>query len=99
MKVEESQVDKLRVKKYDNRAALGQDAARLVGERLVELQQTQQIIHMIFASAPSQNEFLENLIAFDGIDWQKIVAFHMDEYIGLSTEHDQSFGYFLRKKL
>ena len=99
MKVEENQVDNLHVKKYDSRQALGQDAARLVGEKLLELQRSQKVIHMIFASAPSQNEFLENLIKFEGIDWEKIVAFHMDEYIGLSTEHDQSFGYFLRKKL
>lgn len=99
MKVEEKKVDKLRVKKYDSRKSLGQDAARLVGEKITELQRTQKVIHMIFASAPSQNEFLENLGAFQGIDWTSIVAFHMDEYIGLPTDHDQSFGYFLRQKL
>ena len=39
---------------------------------------------MIFAAAPSQNDFLEALIDDKTIEWEHINAFHMDEYIGFS---------------
>ena len=40
---------------------------------------------MIFAAAPSQQEFLAALTGIEDIEWGKILAFHMDEYLGLST--------------
>lgn len=54
---------------------------------------------MIFAAAPSQNEFLETLTAAEGIDWSRVVAFHMDEYIGLPVGAPQRFSQFLKEKL
>jgi len=54
---------------------------------------------MIFAAAPSQNEFLDALILQPGIAWERIAAFHMDEYIGLPTDAPQGFGNFLRERL
>ena len=56
-------------------------------------------INMIFAAAPSQNEFLAHLIADKSIDFTKINAFHMDEYIGLPADAPQGFGNFLRERL
>jgi glucosamine-6-phosphate deaminase len=51
---------------------------------------------MIFAAAPSQNEFLAALVADKEIDFSRINAFHMDEYVGLSPDAPQGFGNFLR---
>jgi len=56
-------------------------------------------LSIVFASAPSQNEFLEELSQSPGIHWNEITAFHLDEYIGLSTDAPESFGHFLRVKL
>ena len=56
-------------------------------------------INMIFAAAPSQNEVLAALCADTTIDWSRINAFHMDEYIGLSAEAPQGFGNFLREHI
>ena len=39
-------------------------------------------MNIIFAAAPSQNETLAHLVAGEGIDWCRVRAFHMDEYIG-----------------
>lgn len=50
---------------------------------------------MIFAAAPSQADMLEQLIAAPGIDWSRVTAFHMDEYIGLPTGHKQRFASWL----
>ncbi|MFC5409431.1 glucosamine-6-phosphate deaminase [Larkinella bovis] len=93
------QVDQLRVNLYPNRRELGQHAARAVADKIRELQQTQERINIIFASAPSQNEFLETLAQETGLAWDRIRAFHMDEYVGLATEAPQSFGQYLKQQL
>jgi glucosamine-6-phosphate deaminase len=54
---------------------------------------------MVFASAPSQVEFLREFAAAPGIDWSSLTAFHMDEYLGVSADAEQSFGYFIRTHL
>jgi glucosamine-6-phosphate deaminase len=56
-------------------------------------------LSIAFASAPSQNEFLEALRKDTSIPWERIVCFHLDEYRGLSEKSLQSFSYFLRDKL
>ncbi|MBR2424994.1 MAG: glucosamine-6-phosphate deaminase [Tidjanibacter sp.] len=54
--------------------------------------------NIIFAAAPSQNEFLEAMASSD-IDWTRVNAFHMDEYIGLPQDAPQGFGNFLRRAI
>jgi glucosamine-6-phosphate deaminase len=53
---------------------------------------------MVFAAAPSQNEFLAALV-LQPLQWGRINAFHMDEYLGLGSDAPQSFGYYLRTQL
>ena len=54
---------------------------------------------IVAASAASQIEFLEALIAVPGIDWSRVELFHLDEYIGLPAEHPASFCRFLQERL
>jgi len=89
---------KLKVRIYDNRKNLGANAALDVASKIRELLKEKSEINMIFAAAPSQNEFLENLLKED-IEWNRINAFHMDEYIGLDASAPQGFGNFLRDRL
>jgi len=91
--------DNLKVKIYSTRAELGFASGREAGNKIKELLLTQQFINIIFAAAPSQNEFLENLIAQKGIEWDRINAFHMDEYIGLPATAPQAFGNFLKEAI
>lgn len=91
--------EKLDVLVFENRTALGQTAAKMVSEKIRQLLFTKPAINMIFAAAPSQNEFLDALSNDDRIDWQKINAFHMDEYLGLPRAAPELFGSFLKKKL
>ncbi|HEY3373122.1 MAG TPA: glucosamine-6-phosphate deaminase [Prolixibacteraceae bacterium] len=91
--------DKLEVKIYSTRAELGQAAGYEAGNQIKELLNSQQIINIIFAAAPSQNEFLESLINQQGIAWDRINAFHMDEYLGLPADAPQGFGNFLRERI
>lgn len=90
--------EQLEVVIADSRDQLGEIAAEAVFNRINELLLVQESINMIFAAAPSQNEFLQALIQ-KPIEWSRIVAFHMDEYIGLAEEAPQSFGNFLKERL
>lgn len=91
--------DKLVCKQYDTRAELGKEAAAETAEVIKKLLSKKDEISMIFAAAPSQNEFLENLILDKEIDFNRINAFHMDEYIGLPAEAPQGFGNFLKEHI
>ncbi len=95
----EFEKDKLKVKIYDSRSTMGKEAAREASEVIIDLLTKKNEINVIFAAAPSQNEFLAALTADKDIQWEKINAFHMDEYINLDPEAPQGFGNFLRGKL
>ena len=87
---------KLPVRIYDTRRNMGEAAAADVAACIRELLAVKQEIYMIFAAAPSQNEFLAALAAAPGIEWGRIHALHMDEYVGLPADAPQGFGNFLR---
>lgn len=90
------QKDRLLVKIMPNRTEMGEVAAADVHERILALLAQKEHINMVFGAAPSQNDVLASLTAYKDIDWSRINAFHMDEYIGLSGEWlKQSFGTYL----
>lgn len=97
--VKTERVDHLQVKVYANRNLLGTAAGMEVAEKMKELLAQKERIRMIFAAAPSQNEFLAELSQAEGIDWSRVTAFHMDEYIGLSEEAPERFSKFLWDRL
>ncbi len=92
-------VDNLRVVVCEDRNELGKLAAAEAAEYLRSLAKEKEEINAIFAAAPSQNEFLAELSASAGIPWQKIRAFHMDEYIGLSPDAPQRFANYLKEHI
>ncbi len=91
--------DKLTVKIYDSRADMGKAAGEEAAAKIKELIAAKGKVNMIFAAAPSQNETLATLVSDKEIDWTKVNAFHMDEYIGLSPEAPQGFGNFLKDRI
>ena len=91
--------DALSVYICEDRTELGRLSAKAVYDRINEIYKTKEEINMLFAAAPSQNEFLEALTAHEDIPWQRINAFHMDEYIGLDRNAPQRFGNFLKKRI
>jgi glucosamine-6-phosphate deaminase len=92
-------VDQLSVQVYENRKDLGNAAAADVTNKIKDLLSQKDGIRMVFAAAPSQNEFLEVLRSDSSIDWDRITVFHMDEYIGLTKGAPQSFSQFLCDRL
>ena len=92
--------DKLAVKVADTRGEMGRIAAADIRERIIALLQVKSSVHMIFAAAPSQNDVLASLLAYEDIEWERVCAYHMDEYIGLREEDaDKSFGTYLTEHI
>lgn len=92
-------IDNLSIYLFPDREAMGKKAAADVSDAIRDLLKKKAEIGMIFAAAPSQNEFLTALAADSSIPWERINAFHMDEYIGLSPDAPQGFGNFLKEHL
>jgi glucosamine-6-phosphate deaminase len=90
---------RLRVEVFPSRPMMGLASARAVAEAIRGLIARDGRAAVIFASAPSQNEFLAALRQEPGIDWPKLTAFHLDEYVGIAPDHPASFRRFLVDRL
>jgi glucosamine-6-phosphate deaminase len=53
---------------------------------------------IVVATGASQFDFLEALTGTEGVDWSRVTAFHLDEYIGLAPTHPASFRGYLRER-
>lgn len=91
--------DLLTVNVYSTAEEMGAAAASDVAARIAALLSEKAEINMIFAAAPSQNTFLAHLVADKRIEWNRINAYHMDEYIGIASDAPQGFANFLRRSL
>lgn len=95
------QVDRLGVEVHPGRQALGHAAATAVCGYLHEQLAQRGEARVMFACAPSQNEFLAELVRLSSlhrdtyVPWDRVVAFHMDDYVGLHGNHPQSFRRYL----
>lgn len=91
--------DALEVLVFETRALAGRVAARDVAREIVARQHAAGWANVVFAAAPSQDEFLARLVAHREIEWDRVVAFHMDEYLGLGADHPASFRRYLQEHL
>ena len=82
------QKEELQVKIFDTRAEMGRVAAADFAAVVKELLQTKDTIRIILAA-----------VADKSIDFSRVDAFHMDEYIGLDKDAPQGFGNFLRDRI
>lgn len=90
--------DNLKIKIFDTRVLMGEAAAKEISSKINELLENKEYLNIVFAAAPSQNEFLSSFVK-KNVAWNRINAFHMDEYVGLSQNAPQLFGNYLRNKL
>lgn len=93
---------RLAVEIHADRPRLGAAAARAAAAYLHEVIAERGEARVIFACAPSQDEFLASLIELSrtgntSVDWSRVTAFHMDDYVGLAGTHPQSFRHYLQE--
>src|SRR5215472_8653752 len=94
--LESSSLNGLVVHVAESRVAMGNQAAAGIGDEIRACLRKQAGVRMVFAAAPSQAEMLAGLCGEKDIDWARVTAFHMDEYLGLAAESPQRFGAWLR---
>lgn len=88
----------MRIGIYENPADLGRHAAAIGAERIRGAIEKKGQACIILATGASQFEMVKALIAEPGIDWKKVEAFHLDEYVGISPAHKASFRKYLRER-
>lgn len=98
MKIFSTKVANLPVNVFETRAEMGDAAAKDAAERIKAVIAARGEANVVFAAAPSQNELLAGLVASD-VDWTRVRAFHMDEYVGISPDEPAGFGNFLRRAI
>ncbi|QEN09589.1 glucosamine-6-phosphate deaminase [Oceanispirochaeta crateris] len=97
--MKQASIGKLRAQVFNDRNSMGEAVVQDVTEVLLSLLETKATVNILFGAAPSQQEVLEGLRLSNLIPWERINAFHMDEYIGLDREAPQGFGNFLDRAL
>lgn len=91
--------DEVKVFIGETRDEMGSKVAADAIKRIKEELMNKEALNILFAAAPSQNDFFDELVKNKDIDWNRINAFHMDEYIGLGIESENSFSNFLRERV
>src|SRR6476661_4910678 len=74
---------------------LGKVAGAAAAQAIRDAIETNGSANIILATGTSQFETLKQLLIEPGIDWAKVVIFHLDEYIGLPITHPASFRKYL----
>lgn len=92
-------VDDVEVSVFADKAALGAAAAEHVAGLLRAALEVKGEAAIILATGASQYEFLDALRTVSGLDWRKVTAFHLDEYLGISPYHPASFRRYLKERV
>lgn len=91
----ERQLEKLRIRSFATREELGAVAAEAIATELRTRLARQDKVRMVFAAAPSQSDVLAALVAAKDVDWSRVEAFHMDDYVGLDEAAPERFANWL----
>jgi glucosamine-6-phosphate deaminase len=87
------------LKVFPDKSSLSRAAADQAANAIRSALTKQGHARIVAATAASQIEFLDALTKASGIDWSKLEAFHLDEYIGLPVTHPGSFRKMLLEQL
>jgi glucosamine-6-phosphate deaminase len=87
------------VRVFETKAGLAAAAADRAAAAIRETIVGRGRAHVIAATGASQFEFLDALTKASGIDWAKVVFFHLDEYVGLPEAHPASFRRYLKERI
>lgn len=97
--IKELKIGTLAIEVYGTREETGRAAAAFTASLIRKLLAEKQEISIVFAAAPSQNEFLDALVNTSSIEWGRIRAFHLDEYLGLPRKAPQRFARYLHDRI
>ncbi len=87
------------VRLFSDKLSMGRSAADQAATAIRRALGEHNHARIIAATGTSQFEFLDSLTSAPNIDWKKVEAFHLDEYIGLAATHPASFRKILIERL
>ena len=87
------------VEVHQTKQAAGQAAAQAAANAFRQAGRDSTNIPVIFATGSSQLETLRELTQIRDVPWDRMQAFHMDEYLGMAPDHPASFRRFLHENL
>jgi len=82
---------------FNDAEELGKAAAQLSEKIINKAIQDNGYARIVLSTGLSQITLLNNLIKTK-IDWNKVIMFHLDEYIGINENHPASFRKYLKEK-
>lgn len=84
---------------YTNEQEMAEAAAENTAETLIRAVDRKGEARVIVATGNSQLAFVEALKKHTDIPWDRITAFHMDEYIGIPEDHPASFRLWIKNRI
>ncbi|MBX7120772.1 MAG: glucosamine-6-phosphate deaminase [Opitutaceae bacterium] len=88
----------LEIRVFDDNRLLGiraaQQAARLITDAIAARGKAR----ILIATGNSQIEMMNALVGHSEVDWSRVEAFHLDEYVGISDQHPASFRLWIRTR-
>ena len=88
-----------RVQVYASLDALGGAAARQAAGVIRNAIAQSGRARIVIATGNSQLALIDALVRQEGVDWNRVAAFHMDEYVGISRDHPASFRKWIRTRV
>ena len=92
-------VEDLEVRVFDDVAEMARDAAAEAAAALRAALGERPEANVMLATGNSQLDFLAELVTYTDVDWSRVTAFHMDEYVGLPPTHSASFQRYMRERV
>ena len=89
----------LTVRIFDDVQTMARGAAEDGAKVIRKALDTRGEANVMLATGNSQLAFLAELITYTEIDWSRVTAFHMDEYVGLPPSHSASFQRYMRERV
>ena len=83
---------------FDNKSEMAAAAAQYAANSIRSALESNRAANIILATGASQFEMLAALVARP-VDWSRVTAFHLDEYVGMPATHPASFRKYLKQRV
>jgi glucosamine-6-phosphate deaminase len=87
------------VRIFQTKDEMASAAANHAADSLQRLLKQQDTVRLLAATGASQLEFLERLTSNASINWRGVEIFHLDEYVGIGSEHPASFARYIKDRI
>jgi glucosamine-6-phosphate deaminase len=91
--------DTMQIQTFEDAPQMGQHAAEAAAAAIRKAIEQRGQSSIIVATGASQFEVLKHLVETEDIAWNRVTAFHLDEYVGIPLTHPASFRLYLWQRL